>query len=436
MRRSGCYGTCPVYSVEILSDGRVTFDGEDYVQSKGKHQGKITAADLALLTSAFDRVDFAHLQDRYVSSTDGCLQVWTDHPTVEIVLTAKGQKKGVVYYYGCEGLAVTHRVAWLSETIDEVARIHQWTDAVPGDVMTWLKDYAASQRTFDGKTTQYPDMPTIVEGQLNGAAAAALLFDFDNITGGGNSLQYLALFWKRGDHYVFCCSHRVGGTRMGAVKAVTFSGDKLHVSGNFYVPGKDAECCPSKPYVTDLAVAGSTLVDAPRAPESGAAAPLSDRDVAVLGVAFTHFRARSDTWPARPNGYVAVNPDTETLRTGAAPDAFLEELHKIREKVPSDAVGDFIRRNRSRSSIPTTITKAAPVRIQSEEQAGGWPIGMNNHEIGSFVTAFSPGYSADGTAALVRFSFNWSIHGATATYVLRLKQGVWSVEASELTIYL
>jgi hypothetical protein len=173
------------------------------------------------------------------------------------------------------------------------------------------------------------------------------------------------------------------------------------------------------------------------AAESRAAAPLSERDVAVLAVAFTHFGARSDTWPARPNGYVAVNPETKTLGTRAgAPDAFLEELHKIREKVPSDAVGDFIRRNRIKSSIPATITKAAPVRIQSEEQAGGWPIGMNNHEIGSFITAFSPGYSADGTAALVRFSFNWSEHGAYATYVLRLREGVWSVEASERSVYL
>jgi hypothetical protein len=170
--------------------------------------------------------------------------------------------------------------------------------------------------------------------------------------------------------------------------------------------------------------------------ESRAAAPLSDRDVAVLAVTFVHFRARSDTRPARPNGYVAVSPETETLRTGAAPDAFLKELNRIREKVPSDAVGDFIHRNRIKSSIPATLTKAAPVRIQSEEQAGGRPIGLNNHEIGSFITAFSPGYSADGTAALVRFSFNWSVHSAYATYALRLNQGVWSVEASELTIYL
>jgi hypothetical protein len=178
------------------------------------------------------------------------------------------------------------------------------------------------------------------------------------------------------------------------------------------------------------------LVCLATAADGTSASPLLDRDVAALGAAIAHFGTRTDTWPARPKGYIAVNPQTAIIGSEARPDGFLEELHEIRGSVPTDAVGDFIRRNRTKNDIPDSITKVTTVRIQTEEQAGGAPIGLNNHEIGRFITAFTPGYTSDGTTALVRFSFNWSIHGAYATYILKLKHGVWSAVASELTIYL
>jgi hypothetical protein len=252
----------------------VTFTGEDHVQNKGTHNAQVTADDVAFLAKAFERADFEHLQKSYVSESDGCLRVWTDRPTVDIVLTRNGQKRHVAYYYGCEGFAVAHRIDWLAKTIDEVAGTAQWVEAVPSDVMTWLKNFVATQKTFEGKTAQYPladtDSLTMVEGQLDGNAAAAVLFDVEDVAGPGMSVQYLALFWKRDDHYQFCCSHRVGGRGAGAVKTVTFLEHKLRLTGHLFVPGKDAECCPTKPYVVDVAVVGSTLVDAPRTSNYGA----------------------------------------------------------------------------------------------------------------------------------------------------------------------
>jgi hypothetical protein len=264
MRRSGCYGTCPIYAVEISSDGRVSYNGQDFVETKGRRGRVITTRDMAFLADAFERVGFDHLQESYRSASDGCPWVWTDNGTVEIVLKRNGQERRVTYYYGCKGLAITDRINWLSETIDEVAGTSEWVSAVPKDVMAWLKGYVATQKTFDGKSVLYPEMPTIVEGMLDGVPSAAVLFNLENITGGGDSVQHLAVFWKRGEHYIFCCSHRVGGTRAGSVKEVTFSEHSLRLTGHMFVPEKDAECCPSKPYVVDVAVMDSKLVDAPR----------------------------------------------------------------------------------------------------------------------------------------------------------------------------
>jgi hypothetical protein len=133
---------------------------------------------------------------------------------------------------------------------------------IPAEMASWLKSYATSRRTFDGKTPDYfPDATRMAEGQLGTETAAALLFTLEGVRGGTDHLQYLSVFWKRGGHYVFCCSHRVGGKGIGDVETVAISGDTVRLSGKQYVPGTDAMCCPSRPYATDMAVVGSKLVD-------------------------------------------------------------------------------------------------------------------------------------------------------------------------------
>ena len=133
---------------------------------------------------------------------------------------------------------------------------------IPDEVTAWLKSYVASRTNFDGGPVPYPESPTLVEGELGTDGAAALVFTLGAIRGGTDHLQYLAVFWKRNGHYVFCCSRRVGGKGIGSVESVTFQGRAIRLSGNQFVPGTDAMCCPSKPYVRDIAIRGSKLVDA------------------------------------------------------------------------------------------------------------------------------------------------------------------------------
>jgi hypothetical protein len=134
--------------------------------------------------------------------------------------------------------------------------------AIPDEVTAWLKSYVASRTNFDGGPVPYPESPTLVEGQLGTGSAAALLFTLGAIRGGTDYLQYLAVFRKHSGHYVFCCSRRVGGKGIGSVESVTIQGSVIRLSGNQFVPGADAMCCPSKPYVRDMSVRGSKVVDA------------------------------------------------------------------------------------------------------------------------------------------------------------------------------
>ena len=61
---------------------------------------------------------------------------------------------------------------------------------------------------------------------------------------------------------------------------------------------------------------------------------------------------------------------------------------------------------------------------------------MDNHEIATLITPYTPGYSSDGTQAMVVLSFNWSIHTGYVIYVLRLKEARWSVVKSYIDAFL
>ncbi len=158
---------------------------------------------------------------------------------------------------------------------------------------------------------------------------------------------------------------------------------------------------------------------------------LSPRDVEVLTTVLRHFATRNDTWPANPGGYIAIEPKT------AVTDWLLTGLLKsgaLRKLVPAAVIIDLTKRNDGPHLVPADLAPAAHVRIQTREEAGDFT--MDNHEIATLITPYTPGYSSDGTQAMVVLSFNWSIHTGYVVYVLRLKEARWSVVKSSLDAFL
>ena len=136
------------------------------------------------------------------------------------------------------------------------------TTQIQKDLAAWVQTYAASQKSFQGSPSRYyPDATKTAEGQLNGEAAAAIVFTLEGIRAGNDYLQYLGLFWKRGVHYALCCSRQIGGKGIRSVEEVSFAGDTIRLSGKEYVPGTDPMCCPSKPYIAEIRVQDAQLVD-------------------------------------------------------------------------------------------------------------------------------------------------------------------------------
>lgn len=123
MKRTACYGHCPIYAVEIQENGQVKFTGEEFVSVKGVRQSSVPPANVELLAAALHHVKFEQMHDKYQFETDGCENMPTDFPSVSISVTKAGKTKKVAFYTGCQGPTVpAEDLEWLSNTIDVMAQ--------------------------------------------------------------------------------------------------------------------------------------------------------------------------------------------------------------------------------------------------------------------------------------------------------------------------
>jgi hypothetical protein len=126
LHRSGCYGRCPIYEVDIKQDGLVTFDGHRFVDSLGKSAANVSPLEFRKLVARLNDIGFFKLNERYRYEQDGCTTWWSDQPTVDIVVTRGGVKKHVSYYYGCKGPAIAEKIDALSNEIDRITDTQKW----------------------------------------------------------------------------------------------------------------------------------------------------------------------------------------------------------------------------------------------------------------------------------------------------------------------
>jgi hypothetical protein len=66
LKRSACFGTCPVYSVTIFGDGKVVYEGVHFVPTVGRIEKQIPEDQLKQITRALEKANFyAFYQNRY-----------------------------------------------------------------------------------------------------------------------------------------------------------------------------------------------------------------------------------------------------------------------------------------------------------------------------------------------------------------------------------
>jgi ankyrin repeat protein len=118
LSRTGCFGTCPSYSVEIHGNGDVIYHGNGCVLIMGEHHASIPRGAVTNLLQAFRNTDYFSLRDSYT-------QPVTDNPTYTTSIEFDGHKKSVTDYVGA-GAGMPDVVTELEEKIDELAGTDKW----------------------------------------------------------------------------------------------------------------------------------------------------------------------------------------------------------------------------------------------------------------------------------------------------------------------
>lgn len=125
MTRGPCFGACPMYTVTVWGDGRVRFEGDQFVMQRGEHTRTIDAASAAALFAAADSIDFYRLPtDITPANASVCGASWTDMPSAEITIVWAGRVRTVSHYHGCP--EAPEQLTAFERRIDAVAGVAEW----------------------------------------------------------------------------------------------------------------------------------------------------------------------------------------------------------------------------------------------------------------------------------------------------------------------
>src|SRR4051794_17332784 len=67
MKRTACFGTCPVYELTIAGTGKAEYCGAAFVNVRGRKSFTISEAEVRKLVNSFYEADFWNLSNKYWS---------------------------------------------------------------------------------------------------------------------------------------------------------------------------------------------------------------------------------------------------------------------------------------------------------------------------------------------------------------------------------
>jgi len=118
LARTACYGFCPVYSLKVLANGAVEYEGESFVKVKGRASGQLDEAALARLKQAFAEAKFSSLENSYETVSR------TDAPSAIVSFADRARVKTVRHYHG--DMAAPPALSKLEDEIDTIVHVEQW----------------------------------------------------------------------------------------------------------------------------------------------------------------------------------------------------------------------------------------------------------------------------------------------------------------------
>ena len=127
LERGPCFGACPIYTITILEDGTVIYEGQRFVEVIGEQRTEIDPETVALMVESFENAGYFDWDEAYDTRTI------TDLPTVITSVTRNDETHRILRYTGdsTAPLALPYLEMW----IDVMVNSQLWTGAEP-DIYT------------------------------------------------------------------------------------------------------------------------------------------------------------------------------------------------------------------------------------------------------------------------------------------------------------
>lgn len=119
LERTACFGTCPMYTVSIYEDGKVVYEGENFVTVTGEQTSEIPPETVAAMVDAFEAVGYFDWNEAYDAMTV------TDLPSAITSVTRDGETHRINHYMGDSSAPLA--LSFLEQWIDDMAVTSLWT---------------------------------------------------------------------------------------------------------------------------------------------------------------------------------------------------------------------------------------------------------------------------------------------------------------------
>jgi hypothetical protein len=117
LERTRCFGTCPVYSVQVDRTGKVSFEGRAFVNLKGHHEWQLSPSAFHTILR---NIDDREILDLTQAKLDGaCTEETSDAPTITLKITRKEKQLTLTDKGDCPSAGVVRNFRRFCEETDE-----------------------------------------------------------------------------------------------------------------------------------------------------------------------------------------------------------------------------------------------------------------------------------------------------------------------------
>lgn len=119
LERTACFGSCPIYTITILEDGTVKYNGTKFVEVMGEQTSQIDPAIVKQMVEAFDAAGYFDWKEAYDTMNV------TDMPYIITSVTRDGKTHKITRYVGDGSAPLT--LPFLETWIDAMTNSGLWT---------------------------------------------------------------------------------------------------------------------------------------------------------------------------------------------------------------------------------------------------------------------------------------------------------------------